>query len=97
GAAVADLAAAIDQRLRSGANLIGFSPEAVGIAVRRALGHASGWEDHVFDVIPAVTLDPRMHVALDEVIAQDVAHGVSAPCFRVWDWDRPLVVIGSFQ
>ncbi len=96
-ASVADLAGAIEQRLRPEASLIGFSPEAVGIAVRRALGHASGWEDHVFDVIPAVTLDPRMHVALDEVIAGDVAKGASAPCFRLWDWDRPLVVIGSFQ
>ena len=43
-----------------------------------------------------MTLDPAMHVALDEVIAHEVAAG-EPPTLRFWDWDRPLVVIGSFQ
>lgn len=76
---------------------IGFSPEAVGIAVRRALGKATGWHDHTFDVIGPVTMDPAMHVALDEIIGREVADGTRPPTFRVWDWDSPLVVIGSFQ
>jgi lipoate-protein ligase A len=38
-----------------------------------------------------------MHVALDEVIAHEVASGERPPTLRFWDWDRPLVVIGSFQ
>ncbi|MCC2591927.1 lipoate--protein ligase family protein [Tessaracoccus sp. OS52] len=96
-ASVADIATAISNRLRTGTNMIGFNPEAVGIAVRRALGHATGWEDHVFDVIEPVRMDPRMHVALDEVLATDAAHGRTGPSFRLWDWDSPLVVIGSFQ
>ena len=94
---VEDIAASISQRLPDDAQLIGFSPEAVGIAVRRALGHASRWEDHTFDLIPPVTMDPRMHVALDEVLAGKVARGETGPSLRFWDWDRPLVVIGSFQ
>ena len=94
---VADLAAAIVARLDPAATLIGFTPEAVGIAVRRALGHASDWSDHLFDVIGPVSMDPRMHVALDEVIAGRLARGEANPSLRIWDWDQPLVVIGSFQ
>lgn len=96
-ASVDDLATAIQGRLPEGARLIGFTPEAVGIAVRRALGHATDWSDHTFDVIGPVTMDPRMHVALDEVMAKELAAGRINPSLRIWDWDRPLVVIGSFQ
>ena len=38
-----------------------------------------------------------MHVALDEVITKEVADGVRPPTLRFWDWNAPLVVIGSFQ
>jgi len=74
---VADLAAAINTRLPEGTRMLGFSPEAVGIAVRRALGHATNWDDHTFDVIGPVTLDPRLHVALDEVLAAVDAAGLT--------------------
>ena len=94
---VADLAAAINTRLPEGTRMLGFSPEAVGIAVRRALGHATNWDDHTFDVIGPVTLDPRLHVALDEVLAGRLARGEIGPSLRIWDWNQPLVVIGSFQ
>ncbi|MDO5739295.1 MAG: lipoate--protein ligase family protein [Ornithinimicrobium sp.] len=95
--AVEDIATSIAARLPEHAELIGFTPEAVGIAVRRALGFATRWEDHTFDLIPPVTMDPRMHVALDEVLAGAVGRGESGPSLRFWDWDRGLVVIGSFQ
>ncbi|NNG36467.1 lipoate--protein ligase family protein [Nakamurella aerolata] len=91
------LAQAITGALRPGVQMIGFNPEAVGIAVRRALGHATGWDDHTFDVVPATVLAPVLHVALDEVIAKEVAAGTRPPTLRFWDWDSPLVVIGSFQ
>jgi Lipoate-protein ligase A len=42
-------------------------------------------------------LRPVEHVALDEVIAREVAAGTRPPTLRFWDWDSPLVVIGSFQ
>ncbi len=96
-APVAKLAEAIDEALDDDVALIGFSSTAVGIAVRRALGRATGWADHTFEVIPAVTMDPLMHVALDEVIPQEVVDGVRGPTLRFWDWDAPLVVIGTFQ
>ena len=77
--------------------MVGFIPESVAIAVRRALGKATGWADHTFDVIDPLVLPPVMHVALDEVISHEVAAGTRPPTLRFWDWDSPLVVIGSFQ
>ena len=91
------LAQSIQASLGPGVRMVGFTPAAVGIAVRRALGHATGWDDHTFDVIGPVVLDPAMHVALDEVLSKEVAAGTRPPTLRFWDWDSPLVVIGSFQ
>ncbi len=94
------LAARIEERLAARpepVRMIGFDARAVAIAARRALGRASSWEDLVFDVIPAVTMAPVMHVALDEVLPLEVAAGRRPPLLRIWDWDSPLVVIGSYQ
>ncbi|GAA1155610.1 lipoate--protein ligase family protein [Ornithinicoccus hortensis] len=91
------LAAAIEGALDDSVALIGFSATAVGIAVRRALGKATGWGDHTLDVIGPVAMDPVMHMALDEVLPQEVAAGRRPPVLRIWDWDSSLVVIGSFQ
>ncbi len=96
-ASVEQLNSAITGAVDPETAFIGFTPEAVGIAVRRALGKATGWHDHTFDVIGPVTLDPAMHVALDEIIGREVADGTRPPTLRIWDWDSPLVVIGSFQ
>jgi lipoate-protein ligase A len=97
----AELARAIERGLEDRFDgrvaLIGFSPQAIGIAVRRALGKATGWGDHTFDVIEPVTLDPLMNLALDAVLPAEVAAGRRNPVLRFWDWDSPLVVIGSFQ
>ncbi|PFG20209.1 lipoate--protein ligase family protein [Serinibacter salmoneus] len=75
----------------------GFSPEAVAIAVRRALGHATGWADHTFEVIRGEAELPFMQMALDEVLAQEVGAGTRPPTLRFWEWERNVVVIGSFQ
>ena len=99
-ATAAELSAAVTARLESRSDpveMIGFDEEAIAIATRRALGHASSWEDLTFDVIPAVSLPPVMHVALDEVLPHEVIAGRRRPHFRIWDWDSPLVVIGSYQ
>ena len=84
-------------RATEGATMIGFSPESVAIAVRRALGHATGWHDHVFDVIHDEPREPHLQMALDEVLTQEVAAGRRGPTLRVWEWERNAVVIGSFQ
>lgn len=99
-ASAADIARSIRERLArrpEPVQLIGFDADAVAIAVRRALGRASSWEDIAFDVIGPQVLAPIMHVALDEVLPHEVAAGRRRPLLRIWDWDSPLVVIGSYQ
>lgn len=99
-AKVPDIADAIARRLDARSTpveMIGFDPTAVAVAVRRALGHATSWDELTLDVIEPVVLPPVLHVALDEVIPGEVAAGRRNPCLRIWDWDSPLVVIGSFQ
>lgn len=92
-----ELAEAVNSRLGPDVTMIGFDPGTVAIAARRALGKASSWFDHTFDVIPATRMSPVMHVALDEVIPAEIAAGRRNPTLRFWDWDSSLVVIGSFQ
>ncbi|MFH5823972.1 lipoyl protein ligase domain-containing protein [Georgenia sp. AZ-5] len=96
-ASAEQLAQAISGALDEGVSLVGFSPESVGIAVRRALGRATSWADHTFDVIHGGAVHPALNVALDQVIPEEVAAGRRGPTMRIWEWDAPLVVIGSFQ
>ena len=94
---VADIAADVVRAAGPGAQFIGFSPEAVAIAIRRALGHATGWHDHTFEVIHDVPRAPHLQMALDEVLAHEVGAGRRRPSLRIWEWERNAVVIGSFQ
>ena len=87
----------IEAALDDNVEMYGFSAQAVAIAVRRALGQASGWFDHVFDIIPPMTLPAAQHVALDEVIVNSVASGKRSPTLRFWDWPDSVTVIGLFQ
>lgn len=92
-----ELAASIRQQLRPEAQLFGFSPDAVATAVRRALGQASGWLDHTWEIIGPTPLPTAMHVAIDEVLTREVGEGRRNPTLRFWEWESPSVVIGSFQ
>src|SRR5690625_5585827 len=56
-ARVPALAAAIDNALDDTVEMVGFDAHAVAIAVRRALGKATGWGDHEFEVIGPEVLD----------------------------------------
>lgn len=94
---VSQLSKAIDAALPAGVNMYGFSSQAIAIAVCRALGQATSWHDHSFEVIPPVTLPAAQHVALDEVIVKSVADGKRRPTLRFWDWPDSVVVVGSFQ
>ena len=40
---------------------------------------------------------PLTHLALDQVLAEEVGDGRRAPTLRFWEWNQPAVVIGSFQ
>ncbi|WP_316667656.1 biotin/lipoate A/B protein ligase family protein [uncultured Propionibacterium sp.] len=96
-APVEELAEAIRAALGRGVRMVGFDPQAVAIAARRAVGGATGWNDLDFEVIGPRVMDPALHVALDEVFPAELAAGSRGPVLRFWDWDSPLVVIGSFQ
>jgi lipoate---protein ligase len=91
------LAAAVQAALPEGAQLLGFTPESVATAIRRALQRATGWRDYEWELVHPGPLTPLMHLALDEVLAQEVGDGTRKPTLRIWEWDEPAVVIGSFQ
>jgi lipoate-protein ligase A len=91
------IAAAVKQALPEGALLLGFSPEAVAVAVRRALARATSWRDYDWQIVHAKAVSPQLHLALDEVLTTEVGEGRRGPTLRIWEWDEPAVVIGSFQ
>lgn len=91
------LADAISAALPADVVLFGFSPQAVAVAVRRALTHATSWFDHQWDIIAPKVLPTAVNVALDEVLTREVGAGRRNPTLRFWDWEEPSVVIGSFQ
>lgn len=96
-ASVAALAESISRTVDPTAVLVGFSPEAVAIAARRALGRATGWHDHTFEIVHDGPQAPEMHMALDQAISESVDAGLRPPTLRIWEWGAPAVVIGSFQ
>ncbi len=77
--------------------MIGFDAAAVATAVRRALGHATAWGDHEWEILTPQPLPITTQVALDQVLTEDVALGRRRPALRLWQWTEPAVVIGSFQ
>ncbi|KNY05880.1 lipoate--protein ligase family protein [Microbacterium sp. GCS4] len=91
------IAAAVRAALPEGAQLLGFAPEAVGTAVRRALVTAPGWGDFDWEIVHEKAVSPRMNLALDEVLTARVGEGRRRPTLRIWEWDQSAVVIGSFQ
>ena len=90
-------AKAINAALPAGALLLGFSPEAVATAIRRALQKATGWRDYEWQVIQGPAVDPVLQMALDQVLSEEVGAGIRKPTLRIWEWDKPAVVLGSFQ
>ncbi|MFF8960087.1 biotin/lipoate A/B protein ligase family protein [Streptomyces sp. NPDC014894] len=95
--AAAGLAARIDAALPPGTEMFGLTSEGVGVAVRRALAHATDWTDYDWQLVHEGPQPPALHMALDEVITAEVAAGLRPPTLRVWEWGAPAVVIGSFQ
>lgn len=96
-ASAAQLAARVEEALLPTDGLLGISPLAVGIAIRRALGSATSWDDLHLEVIHGPMVDPAINVALDEILPEEVAAGRRRPFLRIWEWDGPQVVMGSFQ
>src|SRR5690606_20742636 len=96
----AGIAAAIRTALDSAfpdAQLLGFTPESVGTAVRRALVTAPGFTDFDWEIVHEPAVSPHLNLALDEVLTTRVGAGLRNPTLRLWEWDQSAVVIGSFQ
>ncbi|MEU6982495.1 lipoate--protein ligase family protein [Streptomyces sp. NPDC046324] len=91
------LAARIDAALPPGTEMYGLTTEGIGVAVRRALAHATDWTDYDWQLVHEPPRSPALHMALDEVLTAEVAAGRRPPTLRVWEWGAPAVVIGSFQ
>jgi len=94
---VATIAAAVRGALPPGAQLLGFTPESVGTAVRRALVTAPGWREFDWEIVHDGPVSPQMNLALDEVLTTRVGDGRRNPTLRLWEWNENAVVIGSFQ
>jgi lipoate---protein ligase len=91
------ISAAITAALRPGAVMLGFSADAVAVAVRRAMTDATSWSNYEWEIVHDPAVPPRTHLALDEVLATRVGEGRRKPTLRFWEWDESAVVIGSFQ
>lgn len=93
----ATIAAAVSAALPDGALLLGFTPDAVAVAVRRALSSAASWTDYDWQLIHGEAYPPVLQMALDQALAESVGAGLRPPTLRIWEWEEPGVVIGSFQ
>ena len=58
---------------------------------------ATGFADHQWELIHTGPQAPALHMALDEVLTDEVAAGRRGPTLRVWEWGAPAVVMGRFQ
>ena len=93
----ATIAEAVSAAVGPDTVMFGFDAHAVATAVRRALGHATTWEDHEWEILAPQPLPITTQVALDQVLTEDVSAGRRKPALRLWQWTEPAVVIGSFQ
>ncbi|MHB1234660.1 MAG: lipoate--protein ligase family protein, partial [Microbacteriaceae bacterium] len=91
------IAETIQRALPGDALLLGFTPEAIAVAIRRSLTRATDWSDYDWQLIHDSAVSPNLHLALDQVLTEEVGAGRRKPTLRIWEWDEPAVVIGSFQ
>ena len=94
---IEEVAAAIRRELPSEVHLLGFTPEAVGVAIRRAVTGAAHWRDYDWQILHEPPVAPVLNAALDEVLTAAVGEGLRGPTLRIWEWNAPAVFIGSFQ
>ena len=55
------------------------------------------WLAHDWHLVHAGAQAPALHMALDDVMLDDVAAGRRPPTLRIWEWAGPAVVLGRFQ
>ena len=57
----------------------------------------SDWRDHDWHLVHAEPQPPALHMALDDLMLDDVAAGRRPPTLRIWEWAGSAVVMGRFQ
>lgn len=55
------------------------------------------WQDHDWRLVHMEPQAPALHMALDDVMLDEVAAGRRPPTLRVWEWGASAVVMGRFQ
>jgi lipoate-protein ligase A len=89
--------AAVQSALPKDAVLLGFTAESVATTIRRAVAQATSFRDYDWQIIHGKSERPQLQMALDQVLAEEVGAGRRGPTLRIWEWDSPAVVLGSFQ
>lgn len=92
-----EFASAIERALPTEVHMLGFTPESVGVAIRRAITGAAHWRDYDWQILHEPPVAPMLNAALDEVLTTAVGEGLRGPALRIWEWNAPAVFIGSFQ
>jgi lipoate-protein ligase A len=77
--------------------MLGVHPEAVATAVRRAIAHARSFGEYDWEYLAPEPLSAAEHMALDQVLTEEVGAGRRGPTLRIWEWNEKAVIIGSFQ
>lgn len=57
----------------------------------------SRWHDHDWHLIHGEPQAPTLHMAIDDIMLDDVSAGRRPPTLRVWEWASSTVVMGRFQ
>lgn len=98
---VGAIAAAIRSTIPSDTAMVGITAEGIGVAVRRALTQASAktsaWNQYDWQLIHGEPQTEPLHMAFDEVLAEDVGTGRRPPTLRFWERNEPAVILGGFQ
>lgn len=55
------------------------------------------WNELPWELVHMEPQPAALHMALDEIITQQVSEGTRAPTLRIWEWQEAAVVIGRFQ
>jgi len=97
GASHDDIEKAVSAAIPADAVMLGFSPDSIATAVRRALTQATDFRDYQWEYLAPEPLEPLEQMALDQVLTEEVGAGTRGPSLRLWEWAKPAVVIGSFQ
>ncbi len=57
----------------------------------------SHWDDYQWRLVHGSARAAAAHMALDEILLEELAAGRRGPTLRIWEWSGPAVVIGRYQ